>query len=53
MKMTIRYKNIMKISAVFALTAVLGTACVNKDEFFELPDRQGIDANIWSVEGAV
>jgi starch-binding outer membrane protein, SusD/RagB family len=43
----------MKVSAVFALAAVLGTACVNKDEFFELPDRAGIDANIWSTEGAV
>lgn len=53
MKMTIQYKNIFKLSAAFALTAVLGTACVNKDEFFELPDRQGIDANIWSTEGAV
>ena len=29
------------------------TACVNKDEFFLLPDRGGIDAAIWNSEGSV
>ena len=31
----------------------LFTACVNKDEFFELQDRNGLDAAIWSTEGAI
>ncbi|WP_316795558.1 RagB/SusD family nutrient uptake outer membrane protein [Pedobacter agri] len=44
--------NINKALLVFALAAAL-PACVNKDEFFLLPDTEGIDAAIWDNEGSV
>lgn len=51
--MILKYKN--KIAKyLFVVTAGIAfTGCVNKDEFFELKDRSGIDAAIWSTEGAV
>lgn len=48
-----KYKNMLKKSLLFLTTAVLVSSCLNKDEFFELKDRAGIDAAIWSTEGAV
>lgn len=35
------------------LSITLVSSCINKNEFFELKDRSGIDAAIWSTEGAV
>lgn len=37
---------------VLSLAAAL-PACVNKDEFFLLPDTEGIDAAIWDNDGSV
>lgn len=51
--MTIKYQNIIKKAILLLSVASLSTACVNKNEFFELKDRAGIDAAIWSTEGAV
>lgn len=48
-----KYKNILKKSLFFLAATTFLTACVNKDEFFLLEDRSGIDAAIWSTEGAV
>ncbi|RZK37857.1 MAG: RagB/SusD family nutrient uptake outer membrane protein [Pedobacter sp.] len=44
--------NIKKSLVILSLAAAL-PACINKDEFFELPDTGGIDAAIWSTDGAV
>lgn len=44
--------NITKSILVLAMAAAL-PACVNKDEFFLLPDTEGIDAAIWDNEGSV
>jgi hypothetical protein len=44
--------NIKKSLLILALAAAL-PACVNKDEFFLLPDTEGIDAAIWDNEGSV
>ena len=46
------YNNIKKIVAV-VFSAVFTTGCVNSDDFFELQDRNGLDAAIWSTEGAI
>lgn len=51
--MTIKYQNIIKKAILLISVASLSIACVNKNEFFELKDRSGIDAAIWSTEGAV
>jgi len=42
--------NIKRSLVVLALVACLPSC---KDEFFDLPDRGGVDAAIWSTEGAV
>ncbi|UKT65407.1 RagB/SusD family nutrient uptake outer membrane protein [Pedobacter mucosus] len=44
--------NIKKSLLIVALATVL-PSCVNKDEFFLLPDTEGIDAAIWDNEGSV
>ncbi len=44
--------NITKSFLILALAAAL-PACVNKDEFFILPDTEGIDQAIWDNEGSV
>lgn len=44
--------NITKSFIIMAMAASL-PACVNKDEFFEFPDRTSIDSDIWDTEGAV
>lgn len=44
--------NIKKAAVILSLAACL-PACVNKDEFFLLPDTEGIDQTIWSNEGSV
>ncbi|RYZ94995.1 MAG: RagB/SusD family nutrient uptake outer membrane protein, partial [Sphingobacteriaceae bacterium] len=44
--------NISKSILVLALAAAL-PSCVNKDEFFILPDTEGIDQAIWDNEGSV
>lgn len=49
----IRYKQTVKRYLVYTVAALSFTACINKDEFFELRDRGGMDAAIWSTEGAV
>lgn len=46
------FKNI-KIAFAVVMGFSLLSACVNKDEFFELPDRNGLDQAIWSTEGAI
>lgn len=51
--MTKTYNKFLKQSLAVLTIASLLTACVNKDEFFELEDRMGMDAAIWSTEGAV
>lgn len=48
-----RYINYIKKGFFLAIGATMISACVNKDEFFELPDRGGLDAAIWSIPGAV
>lgn len=48
-----RYKNTIKASLLLLVAGLCFSACVNKDEFFELKDRGGIDAAIWSTEGAI
>lgn len=44
--------NIKKAALILTLAACL-PACVNKDEFFLLPDTEGIDQAIWDNEGSV
>jgi hypothetical protein len=44
--------NIQKAVVILTLAASL-PACVNKDEFFLLPDTEGIDQAIWDNEGSV
>ena len=44
--------NIKKAAVILTLAACL-PACVNKDEFFLLPDTEGIDQAIWDNEGSV
>jgi len=44
--------NIKKAALILTLAACL-PGCVNKDEFFLLPDTEGIDAAIWNNEGSV
>lgn len=51
--MKYRYKNILAKGLLFLAIAFSTTGCVDKNEFFELQDRSGIDAAIWSTEGAV
>jgi len=48
-----QYRNTIKKSLLMLAVATGFSACVNKDEFFELPDRGGIDAAIFSTEGAL
>ncbi|SMD03490.1 RagB/SusD family nutrient uptake outer membrane protein [Pedobacter nyackensis] len=48
-----KYKDILKKSVLFLALSTAIVGCVNKDEFFELKDRGGIDAAIWSTEGAI
>jgi len=47
-----KYKNIIKKSIV-VLSIAIGFSACNKDKFFLLPDRGGIDASIYSIEGAL
>lgn len=49
----IRHKQTVMKYLVYTAVALIFSACVNKDEFFELRDRGGMDAGIWSTEGAV
>ncbi|WP_316809941.1 RagB/SusD family nutrient uptake outer membrane protein [Pedobacter heparinus] len=53
--MTKRYKTVAKkYLMVFATAVALLSSCkVNDDDFFELRDRNGIDAAIWNTEGSV
>ena len=51
--MTITYKNTTIKLLLCLLVTASSFSCVNKDDFFELKDRSGIDAQIWSIEGAV
>ncbi len=44
--------NITKSILILALAAAL-PSCVNKDEFFILPDTEGIDQAIWDNDGSV
>lgn len=44
--------NITKSLLILSMAATL-PACVNKDEFFLLPDTEGIDQAIWNDEGSV
>lgn len=46
------YKNIIKKSLV-GLSIAIGISACNKDKFFLLPDRGGIDGAIYSTEGAL
>jgi hypothetical protein len=46
-------KNNIKKSFLIVMLAAALPACVNKDEFFLLPDTEGIDAAIWDNEGSV
>ena len=46
-------KNNIKRAAVILTIAACLPACVNKDEFFLLPDTGGIDQAIWNNEGSV
>lgn len=48
-----QYRNTIKKSLLLLAVATGFSACVNKDEFFELKDRGGIDAAIFSTEGAL
>lgn len=48
-----QYRNTIKKSLLLLVVAGGFSSCVNKDEFFELPDRNGIDAAIFSTEGAL
>lgn len=52
MNTKIRTYTLKKSLAVVAISIALA-GCINKNEFFELKDRGGIDAAIWSTEGAV
>jgi len=52
-KMKTIFKKALRNALVYCTVIVSFSACVNKDEFFELPDRGGIDARIWSNEGAI
>lgn len=45
-------KNIKKALAI-VVGMSLFASCVNSDDFFELQDRNGLDAAIWSTEGAI
>lgn len=51
--MKFKYKNAIQGLVFFFASFTLFTSCVNKDEFFELKDRGGIDAAIWDAEGSV
>lgn len=46
-------KNNIKKAAIMLTLAASLPACVNKDEFFLLPDTEGIDQAIWNNEGSV
>ncbi|WP_175633322.1 RagB/SusD family nutrient uptake outer membrane protein [Pedobacter ghigonis] len=46
-------KNNIKRAAIVLTLAACLQACVNKDEFFLLPDTEGIDQAIWDNEGSV
>ncbi len=49
-----QFKNNIKTAAIILSLAVVVPACkVNNDEFFQLPDTEGIDAAIWDNEGSV
>ncbi|WP_293309720.1 RagB/SusD family nutrient uptake outer membrane protein [Pedobacter sp. UBA5917] len=48
-----QFKNSIKKSLLILSLAAALPACVNKDEFFLLPDTEGIDAAIWDNEGSV
>jgi hypothetical protein len=50
--MKTQYKKILKLTLLTSLVVSLNSSCV-KDDFFELPDRGGIDVRIWSNEGAI
>lgn len=47
-----KYKTII-IKSLFILSIASGFSACNKDDFFLLPDRGGIDASIYSTEGAL
>lgn len=51
--MKVKFKNIIKGFVAAYFVAVSLSACINKDEFFEIPDRGGIDAAIWDDEGPI
>ncbi len=46
------YNYIKRALGIVACVSLF-TACVNKDKFFELQDRNGMDVAIWSTEGAI
>ncbi|WP_442588798.1 RagB/SusD family nutrient uptake outer membrane protein [Pedobacter sp. AW31-3R] len=46
-------KNYIKKSVLILTLSAALPACINKDEFFLLPDTEGIDAAIWDNEGSV
>lgn len=48
-----RHKIAIKNSLLLLFVIAGLSSCINKDEFFELPDRGGIDAAIYSTEGAL
>lgn len=45
--------NFSTIRTIVCAVAVSLTSACNQDDFFELPDRGGIDAAIWDAEGSV
>ncbi|WP_442795447.1 RagB/SusD family nutrient uptake outer membrane protein [Pelobium manganitolerans] len=47
------FNKYIKGACIILLGASVITSCVNSDDFFELPDRNGLDAAIWSTEGAI
>ncbi|MET1057913.1 MAG: RagB/SusD family nutrient uptake outer membrane protein [Pedobacter sp.] len=51
--MSNKLKNNIKKSFLMLMLTVALAACVNKDDFFLLPDTEGIDAAIWDNEGSV
>lgn len=46
-----RYINSIKLAAALSIVVIAG--CKKGDEFFQLRDRGGLDAQIWENEGAV
>lgn len=48
-----RYVNYIKKGLTLFLGITVVSSCVNKDDFFLLPDRGGIDVAIWDTPGAI